>query len=346
MLASPPPRDKLRFRFDFRIESVGFERDAVDHPLSVVVSRGGKVARTAPVPTSQLVSKLDGHTGSGRHVYKDGSKYTGSYLDGKRHGRGVLRFKNGGYYEGEWAKDCYEGTGRYVSAGGVYEGMFRGGELCGRGVFRWANGDVYDGEWAANAADGVGAKTYADGRVEEGRWKADKFLGCPELEEQYETFTGFGRKRWGDGSAYVGEWLSGKRHGQGIFTFSSGDVYEGRWAMDKFEGHGKYTSKEGTYEGNNHAGSWCGKGEFRWLDGRVYRGEFRDSAFNGHGKIVYPDGTVRKGKWEEDDFVGSDSDDDESDDETDAGGAWSFSQGQPIADRGVAEGPQIVELEF
>jgi hypothetical protein len=233
----------------------------------------------------EQVPQLDGYSGSGRHVYKDGSKYTGSYVDGKRHGRGVLRFKNGGYYEGQWAKDCYEGTGRYVSAGGVYEGMFCGGELCGRGVFRWANGDTYDGEWASNAADGVGTKTYADGRVEEGRWKADKFLGCPELEEDCETFTGFGRKRWTDGSTYVGEWLSGKRHGQGIFTFASGDVYEGGWAMDKFEGHGKYTSAEGTYEGHNRAGSWCGKGEFQWLDGRVYRGEFRDSAFNGHGKI-------------------------------------------------------------
>eukprot|EP01046_Picozoa_sp_COSAG06_P105394 COSAG06_NODE_51625_length_311_cov_0.448113_1_plen_82_part_10 len=53
ILSSPPPRDKLRFRFAFPIESVGFERDAVHHPLSVVVSRRGKVARTAPVPTSQ-----------------------------------------------------------------------------------------------------------------------------------------------------------------------------------------------------------------------------------------------------------------------------------------------------
>ena len=348
MLAAAPPKDKLRFRFDFRIESVGFERDALDSALSVVVSRGGKVARTAPVPTVTQVPSLDHYTGNGRHVYKDGSKYTGGYLDGKRHGRGVLRFKNGGYYEGQWADDGYEGTGRYVSTTGVYEGMFRKGELCGRGVFRWANGDTYDGEWAGNAADGVGTKTYADGRVEEGRWKGDQFLGCPEVEENCETFTGFGRKRWADGSAYVGEWLSGKRHGQGIFTFASGDIYEGAWAMDKFEGHGKYTSAEGTYEGGHRAGSWCGKGEFQWLDGRVYRGEFRDSAFNGHGKITYPDGTVRKGKWEEDDFVGSDSDDDDDDvsaNEQDSN-AWPFSKGQAVADRGVAEGPQIVELEF
>ena len=244
----PPPRDKLRFRFDFRVETLGFERDALDNPLSVVINRGGKVARTAPVPTAQLVPKLDGFSGGGRHIYKDGSKYTGGFVAGKRQGRGVLRFKNGGYYEGEWAKDVYEGRGRYVSAGGVYEGTFKAGELCDRGVFRWSNGDVYDGEWAANAADGVGTKTYADGRVEEGRWRADKFLGCPELEDKYESFSGFGRKRWDDGSSYVGEWLAGKRHGQGIFTFASGDVYEGRWSQDKFEGHGKYTSKEGTCE--------------------------------------------------------------------------------------------------
>ena len=45
------------------------------------------------------------------------------------------------------------------------------------------------------------------------------------------------------------------------------------------------------------------------------RGEFRDSAFHGHGKMTYPDGTVRKGKWEEDDFVGSDSEEEGEEEE-------------------------------
>ena len=150
---------------------MSFQADGIDRPLAVALSRGGKVAQTAPVATCKLLPKLGKHTGAGRHVYKDGSKYTGSFEGGVRQGRGTLRYPNGGYYEGEWAQDKYHGKGRYVCSGGVYVGTFEAGELSGRGVFRWPNGDVYEGQWEANAAHGVGTKTFADGYVKTGFWQ-------------------------------------------------------------------------------------------------------------------------------------------------------------------------------
>ena len=43
------PQDKLRFRFDVRVDHVSFQADGIDRPLAVALSRGGKVAQTAPV---------------------------------------------------------------------------------------------------------------------------------------------------------------------------------------------------------------------------------------------------------------------------------------------------------
>ena len=43
------PQDKLRFRFDVRVDHVSFQADGIDRPLAVALSRGGKVAQTARV---------------------------------------------------------------------------------------------------------------------------------------------------------------------------------------------------------------------------------------------------------------------------------------------------------
>ena len=37
--------------------------------------------------------------------------YEGEHRDGKMHGKGVLKYKNGARYEGDFANDLFEGTG-------------------------------------------------------------------------------------------------------------------------------------------------------------------------------------------------------------------------------------------
>ena len=45
---------------------------------------------------------------------------------------------------------------------------------------------------------------------------------------------------WPDGSRYDGEWLAGKRHGEGTFTFAKGGRYAGMWADDERDGRGTF----------------------------------------------------------------------------------------------------------
>ena len=48
-----------------------------------------------------------------------------------------------------------------------------------------------------------------------------------------------------DGSTYEGEWLNGKYHGQGIFTWPNGDRFEGEYRDGKKHGRGIKTTRIG-----------------------------------------------------------------------------------------------------
>jgi hypothetical protein len=49
--------------------------------------------------------------GAGVYFYKDGSKYQGEWVAGKRVGRGRMDYANGDMYDGQWDNDKRHGTG-------------------------------------------------------------------------------------------------------------------------------------------------------------------------------------------------------------------------------------------
>ena len=79
--------------------------------------------------------------------YKD-AIFLGTVIKGKRHGKGVMKYRNGRQYEGFWEHDLRDGKGfeRYPN-GNTYFGQFKYGKAHGKGVYTWKNGEVYDGEW-------------------------------------------------------------------------------------------------------------------------------------------------------------------------------------------------------
>eukprot|EP00762_Andalucia_godoyi_P007794 ANDGO_01797.mRNA.1 Flagellar radial spoke protein 1 len=87
------------------------------------------------------VVKMDGR---GLYVFKEvQSKYLGRYKNGKKHGHGILWYKDGSRYEGTFADD----------------------ELHGIGIYYYANGDVYRGKFAKGCKDGKGEYIYAQDRA-------------------------------------------------------------------------------------------------------------------------------------------------------------------------------------
>ena len=70
-------------------------------------------------------------------------RYVGQFHEGRRHGKGIYYFLNGGKYEGELARDQFNGYGSFESPyGDRYVGQFRNGQFGGEGVYTFANGNV------------------------------------------------------------------------------------------------------------------------------------------------------------------------------------------------------------
>src|SRR5690606_11179031 len=86
------------------------------------ISTTGTPAAQGQVTTSEV------------HTRDDGSRYSGSLLNGKKHGRGLYMWPNGDSYEGDWVEDV----------------------MSGEGVFKDAQGRMYKGQWANGLFNGKG----------------------------------------------------------------------------------------------------------------------------------------------------------------------------------------------
>ena len=67
-----------------------------------------------------------------KYVYKNGEYYIGEWLNGLRHGKGTLYYKNGNIkYDGDFIKDKFEGNGKYIYINGTY----LNNQTNGKGIF-------------------------------------------------------------------------------------------------------------------------------------------------------------------------------------------------------------------
>ncbi|KAI3437566.1 hypothetical protein D9Q98_000019 [Chlorella vulgaris] len=86
--------------------------------------------------------------------------------------------------------------------------------------------------------------------------------------------------RYGDGSAYYGEWRGGRMHGRGVFVWPSGDRYEGEWQEGLQAGTGTLLLHDGsTYYSSWQAGQMHGK--------CVYLPSKASGAGGGSGQVVF-----------------------------------------------------------
>ncbi|MEI6048005.1 MAG: hypothetical protein WCS03_03835 [Bacteroidota bacterium] len=80
----------------------------------------------------------------------NGYIYEGSFVEGKSHCKGIMRFAGGDFFEGK-----IQGKGRLQFSGDAY----------------------YEGEWMNGMKNGEGEIKYSDGVIYNGGWKEDKGAG-------------------------------------------------------------------------------------------------------------------------------------------------------------------------
>jgi hypothetical protein len=124
------------------------------------------------------------------------------------------------------------------------------------------NGDQYEGMMLDKLPDGIGTMIFADtGDKYEGNWVEGKRKGQGML-----TYV--------NGDVFSGMWQDDVKQGEGTYEFADGRVLSGSWNNDR--AHGKCTmslSSKNSCTGRLEAGELVGEVEYRWPNGRVYTGK-------------------------------------------------------------------------
>ncbi|XP_005871369.2 PREDICTED: MORN repeat-containing protein 1 [Myotis brandtii] len=144
-------------------------------------------------------------------------RYEGEWKGGKTHGRGKLLFKDGSYYEGEFADGEIMGQGRrhWTSTGNTYSGQFVFGEPQGHGVMEYKAGGRYEGELCHGVREGHGRLVDQDGRVYWGSFHNNKRHGRGHMAFP----SGLGSVAHCSGLVYRGMWINGHPVGTaGVFA--------------------------------------------------------------------------------------------------------------------------------
>ena len=112
--------------------------------------------------------------------------YEGKLKEGKRHGKGKMKYNNGDIYEGEWENDKKNGKGKYLYVNkDEYEGEWKNNKKNGKGKYIYINGDVYDGTWENDKKNGEGTYIYKKtNNYFKGNWKNDIKDGYGEMINQ------------------------------------------------------------------------------------------------------------------------------------------------------------------
>lgn len=212
----------------------------------------------------------------------EGVSWSGSCVDGKASGRGVLIWwdQKGlvARYTGEMSAGKLSGEGRlFLRANddnGYHEylGRFEASKPVGTGFVRTAKGARFIGELIDGIRHGKGVLLTTEGWLIKGEIKNGQGVGTLIVDYTTEQ-----------GERYFGQVKNGKRNGFGILTAIDKDFYAGDFANGKPNGPGIYKGKQGDR----------------------YTGDFADGKPNGFGTSIDPDGNVVQGRFVNGEPVGT-----------------------------------------
>ncbi|XP_031774710.1 radial spoke head 10 homolog B-like isoform X11 [Apis florea] len=144
----------------------------------------------------------------GRGMMVDGENrymYTGQWYKGLRHGKGYARYEDNGSYDGDWVMDKMNGIGlRIYPSGARYVGQWKNGIRDGIGTMVWTNGNFYRGEWKCGSMHGYGEHVW------------NGFFNKTFTWPQEASYSGDMKFNSVGGAKYSGYWKDNKKHGYGI----------------------------------------------------------------------------------------------------------------------------------
>eukprot|EP00002_Diphylleia_rotans_P017798 TRINITY_DN3453_c0_g1_i1.p1 TRINITY_DN3453_c0_g1~~TRINITY_DN3453_c0_g1_i1.p1 ORF type:complete len:343 (+),score=63.64 TRINITY_DN3453_c0_g1_i1:143-1171(+) len=264
----------------------------------VVVDReilyiGGVVSDENGHYSMSFYESIDQIEGWGVVEWKDGRTYKGEWIHGRMNGVGIYEWPNQAnsthtsksLSSSSKANEKSQAKSQVKNKNCSYEGEWKDDCMHGWGTYRWGTDRAYEGQWKKDMMHGHGILDWPGNSQYRGEFYCDKISGR-------------GVKVWADGSIYGGDWRNDKRHGDGIYIWPEAKgIYHGEWFEDTAHGSGKMVwyfvesgiNKEACYEGEWFKDKRHGKGVYTWPDGTKFEGEWSNDEMK-DGTYTYPDG--------------------------------------------------------
>jgi hypothetical protein len=185
--------------------------------------------------------------GRGTMEYKDGSRYEGGWVRGRRSGDGKLTQATGTTVEGNWADNHpVQATIRFAPAQSPgaavrYTGSFKDGKFSGHGTMDYANGGTYTGGWLDGLRHGQGHLSGANGEIYQGGWERDARSGRGDWTLPRSQDPGAMVR-------YVGEFKNNQPNGQGTIEWANGARYVGLVVNNRPHGYGELRRPDGVVQ--------------------------------------------------------------------------------------------------
>lgn len=198
-------------------------------------------------------------TGEGHYIEEGKLEYTGSFVDGKFHGNGSIRYANGMKYQGQWFEGKMQGKGTLTTTeGDTYVGEMSDNKFNGDGTLTKATGDIYTGFWIDGVLNGQGSLTTKGGLLYVGGFADNLFHGNGSLT-------------YPDGGHYEGSFSNGMFHGKGVETYANGKKYVGQFIEGLYHGNGEILNPNGSkITGTFKDGKPFGKATLTTAEGEVF----------------------------------------------------------------------------
>ena len=119
-------------------------------------------------------------------------------------------------------------------------------------------------------------------------------------------YHGLGIYTWSDNAIYKGEFKNGLREGMGVFDVPNGIRFEGEFKDDSvFIGILQYADRQATYTGKFINLRLNGQGKYGSASGEKYVGEFLNGQRHGEGVFTYANGIKYTGGFKDGKFHGN-----------------------------------------
>ena len=222
--------------------------------------------------------------GKGVINYKNGLRFEGNFKKGKADGEGIIYDGNGEVLlEGNFTEGILKNGSLYEKYY-IYQGSFKNGSYNKYGVLKYINFDK-------NLLKEKNFYTH-NGIKYEGEWKLGKKEGKGKMIYKYD-------ENRNNLIYYDGEWKNDKKNGRGILYYGKSDYYDGSWLNDIKQGLGQqYKNGKLIFEGTWREDIKNGRGmSYNEKGMKTYEGEWLNNKRNGKGKLFYEDGDYYDGDF-------------------------------------------------